>query len=102
VTITYRIDPKNREAFLEAIQQAGRERWRDGAYDWRVFEDPRDNRRFIETFLSDSWVDHLRQHERLTKADQVGSGGSPVPNRRWTRDHSSRRGKTPPPPRLWP
>ena len=71
VTITYRIDPKDREAFLEAIQQAGRERWRDGAYDWRVFEDPGDNRRFIETFLSDSWIDHLRQHERVTKADQA-------------------------------
>lgn len=42
VTITYRIDPKDREAFLETIQQAGRERCRDGAYDWGVFEDPGD------------------------------------------------------------
>ena len=71
VTITYRIDPNNREAFLETIQRAGRERGRDGAYAWRVFEDPRDETRFIETFLSDSWADHLRQHERVTKADQV-------------------------------
>jgi MFS family permease len=71
VTIAYRIDPKNREAFLEAIEQAGRERYRDGAYGWRVFEDPGDNSRFVETFLSDSWMDHLRQHERVTKADQA-------------------------------
>src|SRR6516164_9638451 len=35
VTITYRIDPNNREAFLETIQRAGRERGRDGAYAWR-------------------------------------------------------------------
>jgi ABC-type uncharacterized transport system auxiliary subunit len=26
--------------------------------------------RFIETFLSDSWLEHLRQHQRVTKADQ--------------------------------
>ena len=71
VTIAYRIDPKNREAFLEAIELAGRERARDGAYDWRVFEDPADKRRFVETFLSDSWADHLRQHGRVTKSDQA-------------------------------
>jgi hypothetical protein len=71
VMIDYRIDPKNREAFLVAVTKAGRERWRDGAYEWRVFEDPADNRRFVETFLSDSWADHLRQHERVTRADQV-------------------------------
>lgn len=71
VSIAYRIDPKNREAFLEAIEQAGRERYRDGAYGWQVFEDPGDHSRFIEIFLSDSWMDHLRQHERITKADQA-------------------------------
>jgi hypothetical protein len=26
--------------------------------------------RFIETFLVDSWNDHLRQHERVTAADR--------------------------------
>lgn len=71
VVIAYRIDPKNREDFLEAIERAGRERYRDGAYAWQIFEDPVDNSRFIETFLSDSWADHLRQHERVTKTDQA-------------------------------
>jgi predicted MFS family arabinose efflux permease len=70
VTIAYRIDPANRHAFLEAVTQTGRERCRDGAYAWHVFEDPEDNSRFVETFLSDSWADHLRQHERVTRADQ--------------------------------
>lgn len=71
VLITYRIDPKNREAFLDAIERAGRERGRDGAYNWQVFEDPVENGRFVETFLSDSWADHLRQHERVTKSDEA-------------------------------
>jgi MFS family permease len=69
VLIAYRIDPRNREPFLEALEQVGRERCRDGAYSWQVFEDPAEVGRFLETFLSDSWIEHLRQHERVTKSD---------------------------------
>ena len=47
-----------------------RERRRDGAYAWRVFEDIAEEGRFVETFLVDSWVEHLRQHERVTQADR--------------------------------
>jgi MFS family permease len=71
VMVTYEIDPGNREQFLEALDQVGRERRRDGAYEWRVFEDPNKQGCFVETFLSDSWLDHLRQHERVTKSDRA-------------------------------
>jgi len=71
VTVEYRIDPKNRKAFLYAIGQQSRERRRDGAYDWGIFEDPADESRFIETFLTDSWLEHLRLHRRVTKADRI-------------------------------
>lgn len=71
VMVTFEIDVKNREQFLEAMEQVGRERRRDGAYDWRVFEDPAKAGCFVETFLSDSWLDHLRQHERVTKSDRA-------------------------------
>jgi predicted MFS family arabinose efflux permease len=71
VTVEYRIDPKNRSAFLHAIGQNSRERRRDGAYDWGIFEDPADDGRFIETFFTDSWLEHLRQHRRVTKADRI-------------------------------
>ena len=71
VTVEYRIDPKNRSAFLHALGQNSRERRRDGAYDWGIFEDPTDDSRFIETFLTDSWLEHLRLHRRVTKADKV-------------------------------
>jgi hypothetical protein len=27
--------------------------------------------RFIETFMTDSWLEHLRAHERVTKADRL-------------------------------
>jgi predicted MFS family arabinose efflux permease len=71
VTIEYHIDPKNREPFLHALGRSARERHRDGAYDWGIFEDPAKDGRFIETFLTDSWLEHLRQHERVTKADRM-------------------------------
>jgi MFS family permease len=70
VTIEYRIDSKDRDAFLIALGKLARERRRDGAYAWRVFEDIAEEGRFVETFLVDSWVEHLRQHERVTQADR--------------------------------
>jgi len=71
VTVRYHIDPKQREPFLKALQDFGRERRRDGAYRWQVYEDPAKQGRFVETFLSDSWLDHLRHHERVTRADRA-------------------------------
>lgn len=71
VTTEYRIDPRNRELFLQALGRFGRERRRDGAYDWGVFEDPAVQGRFVETFLTDSWLEHLRLHQRVTNADRV-------------------------------
>ena len=33
---------------------------RDGAYAWGVFEDAADESRMVETFLVESWLEHLR------------------------------------------
>jgi hypothetical protein len=48
----------------------GRQRLRDGAFHWELFRDPGAHQRFVETFFVESWVDHLRQHERVTVADR--------------------------------
>ncbi len=71
VTVEYDIDPKDREAFLEAIGKLEHSRRRDGAFAWGVFEDAAEAGRILETFLVKSWMEHLRQHERVTKADRV-------------------------------
>jgi quinol monooxygenase YgiN len=71
VTVDYRIEPHNREAFLLALESVAQERRRDGAYAWRVFEDASQEGRYFETFLVESWLEHLRQHQRVTNADRV-------------------------------
>jgi MFS family permease len=71
VSIEYRIDPKDRVAFLAAVTRLARTRRRDGAYSWGVFEDSAHQGRMLETYLVDSWLEHLRQHERTTRADRV-------------------------------
>jgi MFS family permease len=71
VTVEYQIAPRDRERFLAALEKLGRERGRDGAYAWGIFEDAAKKGRFFETFLVESWLEHLRQHERVTNADRV-------------------------------
>jgi quinol monooxygenase YgiN len=71
VTVDYRIDPRNRDAFLATLAGVEKERRRDGAYAWGVFEDAADQGRMLETFLVESWTEHLRQHERVTNADRL-------------------------------
>lgn len=71
VTVEYRINSRNRGAFLAALERLAHERRRDGAYAWSVFEDAAEEGRFLETFLVESWLEHLRQHERVTNADRV-------------------------------
>jgi transmembrane secretion effector len=71
VTVQYRIDPHDRELFLAALEKLGYERRRDGAYAWGVFEDAAEEGHIVETFFVESWLEHLRQHERVTQADRV-------------------------------
>jgi predicted MFS family arabinose efflux permease/quinol monooxygenase YgiN len=71
VTVEYRIEPANREAFLSAIEGLAEERRRDGAYAWGVYQDAAQEGRYLETFLVESWLEHLRQHQRVTNADRL-------------------------------
>jgi MFS family permease len=71
VVVEYRIRPQDRAEFLKAIAKIEPERRRDGAYAWGVFEDTAEAGRVVETFLVESWMEHLRQHERVTNADRL-------------------------------
>lgn len=71
VTIHYDVPEGNTAAFLDALRRLGTQRLRDGAFAWGVFEQTEQRNRFIESFYVDSWIDHLRQHERVTGADRL-------------------------------
>jgi len=71
VLVEYRIKPESHAQFLSAINAFAQERGRDGAYAWNVYEDITTPGRMVETFQVDSWLEHLRQHERVTNADRA-------------------------------
>ena len=71
VTVEYRVDPARADAFVEAMEDLERTRRRDGAIRWGLFQDTADAWRWLETFLVESWVEHLRQHERVTMSDRL-------------------------------
>ena len=71
VKIEYRIDPKDRAAFLRALDELGFERRRDGAFAWGVFEDAGEFGRYEETYLIELWLELLHLRERVTNADRL-------------------------------
>jgi hypothetical protein len=70
ITLEYRVDAHRVATFLEAVHRLGRLRRRDGASRWGVFRDTEAPDRYIESFIVDSWAEHLRQHERPVRADR--------------------------------
>lgn len=71
VTVDYLIDPERAEEFLAAIRELGRILRRDGAARWGLFADTARPGHYIETFLVESWAEHMRQHARVTGEDRV-------------------------------
>ena len=69
VEIEYNIDQSNSHEFESVMHSIRSLRLRDGAINWGLFHDVENPNRYVETFVSASWTEHLRQHERITKAD---------------------------------
>ena len=71
VEVEYLIELDRAHEFTKAMDDVRRERLRDGAMRWGLFTDSANPNRFVETFLLESWVEHMRQHERVTKSDRM-------------------------------
>jgi MFS family permease len=69
VTVRYHVRKHHEHAFVQAMEEYGRIRRRDGASRWGVFRDLEHADVFLETFLVTSWAEHLRQHDRFTRGD---------------------------------
>lgn len=70
ITLEYRVRSEEAPAFERAMAQLRMARKRDGAYFWDLFIDAADPERYVEVYLTDSWMEHLRQHERVTEQDR--------------------------------
>jgi hypothetical protein len=71
VTVDYRIAPERAAEFVEAMRELKRILRRDGAIRWGLFADPAQPGHYVETFLVESWAEHMRQHARVTNEDRV-------------------------------
>ena len=70
VEVEYRIRTTDEAEFLEVIQEWSGERWRNGAYEWHVFQSTEDPELWVEAFMISSWEEHLAQHERVSQEDK--------------------------------
>jgi hypothetical protein len=70
IQIEYIIDVASSDKFIYAIGELKNLRLRDGATNWGIFYDAANPNRYVETFRTESWIEHLRFHERFTKTDK--------------------------------
>ncbi|HEY7307179.1 MAG TPA: MFS transporter [Bryobacteraceae bacterium] len=71
VNIQYSIRQEDYDEFTRAIHKMRDVRLRDGAIRWGVYQDTADPQRMVETFVVESWIEYLRQRERLTTSDRM-------------------------------
>ncbi len=68
VTLDYRVPAGSRTLVLGQLEQMRLIRQRGGAWFWQVFDDPDRPDTLREIFLVESWIQYLRQRERLTNS----------------------------------
>src|SRR6266851_4538778 len=71
VQVEYCVEPQQAEDFLRAMHEVRSMRERDGAFGWFVACDPANEERHVEAFMAESWLDYLRQLDRMTNADHA-------------------------------
>jgi MFS family permease len=71
VTVDYQIEPERAQEFVEAMRESKRILRRNGATRWGLFADPAQPGHYVETFLVESWAEHMRQHARVTNEDRA-------------------------------
>jgi len=69
VNLEFRIDPARAVEFERAMHALEPIRRRDGAVMWSVFTDMAEPSRYLETYMVETWGEHVRQHYRLTASD---------------------------------
>jgi MFS family permease/quinol monooxygenase YgiN len=71
VTIEYNVDSEKLSEFHSLTDQLQKIRKRDGAYYWDLYQDTAQADHYIECFMVESWLEHLRQHGRVSVSDKA-------------------------------
>ncbi|HET9646406.1 MAG TPA: MFS transporter, partial [Burkholderiaceae bacterium] len=69
VTVEYCVREADAKAFAHVMEESRRSRLQLGALSWGLFRDASQPERYIEYFVDESWVEHLRRFDRVTAAD---------------------------------
>jgi hypothetical protein len=102
VLVEYTVESASAEAFRTSMEAIGLSRRRYGALHWSLFQDTSDPMRFVESWIEDTWADHLRHHERISVADREAEEtarklvkpGSPIEIRHFIASHPQARSET--------
>ncbi len=70
VTLEYDIAPEHWSAFQAAMAEVRRMRQRNGSFSWGLVQNAENPRIWSEFFFDESWLEHLRHHNRVTRAEQ--------------------------------
>ncbi len=70
-SMRYQVATEDREAFLTAMAEVRRARGRAGALFWQLYEDVAHPDGWLETWLVESWTDHLRETSRTSAEDEA-------------------------------
>lgn len=76
VTIRYLVPDDQLAPFLREMRRVERQRRRTGAYRWGLFRDLEDPEVVQETFVVETWAEHVRQHHRITNSDRAVLGAA--------------------------
>jgi predicted MFS family arabinose efflux permease len=74
VQVEYHVSEMHIEQFVLAMRDVRGERPRDGAVSWGLYRDLSEPNRIIESFVIESWLEHMRHGSTKRLASAVGEG----------------------------
>ncbi len=69
VTVEYDIEPRHAADFQSAMVHVRGMRLRNGAISWGLVQNSENPNQWLEFFFDESWLEHLRHHQRVTRAE---------------------------------
>jgi MFS family permease len=71
INVEYLVSSEDQLNFENTMRDVRRMRLRNGAIAWGLYLDLGTRNRYVEHFMDQSWVEHLRRHERQTQDDEA-------------------------------